>query len=64
MKRAALGVVVFAALNLTLGAGLCFLGFRLLFVGGWKNRLMGLMIVVAGAGLAIGGAMMIAGLDR
>ena len=57
-------MVVFAVLNLVLGAGLCFLGFRMLPVGGWTDKLMGLVIAAAGVGLAIGGAIMFAGLDR
>lgn len=56
-------MVAFAALNVILGAGLCFLGFGLLFAGGWKDKLMGLVIAAAGAGLAIGGAMMLVGQD-
>lgn len=57
-------MVVFAVLNLVLGAGLCFLGFRMLPVGGWTDKLMGLVIAAAGVGLVIGGAIMFAGLDR
>ena len=53
---------VFAALHFLLGAGLCFLGFRQLLVGGWKDRLMGLAILAAGLGIATSGAMMVAGL--
>ena len=56
-------MTVFAALNVLLGAGLCFLSFRLLLVGGWKDRLMGLAIFAAGVGTATSGAMMVAGLD-
>lgn len=56
-------MVMFAALNFILGAGLCFLGVGLLFAGGWKDKLMGLVIVAAGAGLVIGGAMMFARLE-
>lgn len=54
-------MVAFAALNVILGAGLCFLGFGLLFAGGWKDKLIGLVIAAAGAGLAVGGAMMFVG---
>ena len=46
-------MAVFAALNLILGAGLCFLGFGLLFAGRWKDKLIGLVIVAADAGLVI-----------
>ena len=56
-------MVMFAALNFILGAGLCFLGVGLLFAGGWKDKLMGLVIVAAGAGLVIGGAIMFARLE-
>ena len=45
-------------------AGLCFLGLGLFFVGGWKNKLMGLVIIAVGIGLVTGGAMMIAGSGR
>ena len=54
----------FAALNFILGAGLCFLGLGLLSVGGWKDKLMGLVIITVGMALVTGGAIMIAGLDR
>ena len=54
----------FAVLNFILGAGLCFLGLRLFFVGGWKDKLMGLTIIAAGIGLVAGGAITIAALDR
>ena len=56
-------MAVFGALNIVPGAGLCFLGLRQLLVGGWKDRLMGLAITAAGAGLAVSGAMTLAGLD-
>ena len=56
-------MAVFGALNIVLGAGLCFLGLRQLLVGRWKDRLMGLAITAAGAGLAVSGAMTLAGLD-
>ena len=54
----------FAALNFILGAGLCLLGLGLLSVGGWKDKLMGLVIIAVGMALVTGGAIMIAGLDR
>ena len=53
-------MTVFAALNLILGAGLWYLGFRLLFVGEWKDKLTGMAILAVGTALATSGAMMIA----
>ena len=42
---------------------MCFLGFRQLLIGGWKDRSIGLVITAAGAGLVVSGAMTLAGLD-
>lgn len=59
-------MTVFVALHFVIGAGLCFLGFRPLLVGGWKDRLMGLAIFAAGLGGATSGVMIVAelGLSR
>ena len=53
-------MTVLAALNIVLGAGLWFLGFRLLFAGAWKDKLTGLAILAVGTALATSGTMMIA----
>ena len=52
-------MTVLAALNFILGAGLWFLGFRLLFAAAWKDKLTGLVILAAGTALATSGVMMI-----
>lgn len=45
---------------LVLGGGLWFLGFRLLFIAGWKDKPMGLLIIATGTVLVTSGSMMIA----
>lgn len=48
---------VHVALNLTLGAGLCFLGFRMLIAGDTRDRLMGLAVIGTRTLLATSGVM-------
>ena len=52
-------MTVLAALNIILGAGLWFLGFRLLFAAGWKDKVTGFVILAVGTALATSGAMMV-----
>lgn len=40
------------------------MGFGLRFIAGWKEKLMGLVIIAAGTGLVTSGAMMIAQLGQ
>ena len=48
------------ALNFILGAGLWFLGFRMLYAGERKDRLLGRVVIAAGTLLLTSGWMMIA----
>lgn len=52
-------MTVLAALKFILGAGLWFLGFRLLFAAAWEDKLTGLAILAVGTALATSEAMMI-----
>lgn len=52
-------MAVDVALNFILGAGLWFLGFRMLFVEDSQGRLPGLAVISAGTLLATSGLMMI-----